>query len=77
MKKFKIMLLQHRMFLFGRHGVIEVFHKCKSGNNISLNSTEPIIAYLIAGHSTSLLQCDCWCVILLCLSSLWMISHLK
>ena len=77
MKKFKIMLLQHRMFLFGRNGDIQVFQKCHSGKYISPNSTLPLIAYLVGGHSTSLIKCNCWYLILLCLSSLWVIYNLK
>ena len=62
MKKFRIMLLQHRIFLFDQKDDIEVFERCQFGVT---NPREPLIAYLIAENSKSFLRLDSWSLILL------------
>ena len=64
MKKFKIMLLQHRIFLFDQKDDIEVFQRCQHRVETSVNSREPLLAYLIADNSISIPRLHSWNLIL-------------
>ena len=70
MKKFKMILLQHRMFLLDQNDRIEVFQRCHNGDNNSLYFTEPLLAYLIEENSTQSIKYDFWSLIFPCFSSL-------
>ena len=58
------MLLQHRIFLFDQKDDIEVFQRCQHRVETSVNSREPLLAYLIADNSISLPRLHSWNLIL-------------
>ena len=60
MKKYKMMLLQHRILLFDQNDGVEVFQKCQSVGN--REEPLPLLAYLITENSKSLIRFDYWCL---------------